>query len=201
MKKGWHTTKSTVNPSWKRWKNMPKKSWKTKRWNPTATWARHSITWSIITKGLPGFWRCRAVPWTTTPLNNNAAEQLLKKCILLRKNALFYKTKNGSRVSDILMSLIQTSVRAGENPYQYLVALQRHRAHVLEHPGDWLPWNYRATITALAVSEAAWTVRFPLFGDYDTSQTINLSHYPIVAIVSRKCYNACLARSSFLIIR
>ena len=40
------------------------------------------------------------------PLDNNICEQALKKVILHRKNALFYKTENGARVGDIFMSLI-----------------------------------------------------------------------------------------------
>lgn len=40
------------------------------------------------------------------PLDNNIVERSLKKAILHRKNALFYKTDNGARVGDIFMSLI-----------------------------------------------------------------------------------------------
>jgi transposase len=42
------------------------------------------------------------------PLDNNIAERALKKAILHRKNALFYKTMNGARVGDLFMSLIHT---------------------------------------------------------------------------------------------
>ena len=40
------------------------------------------------------------------PLDNNLCERALKKAILHRKNALFYKTRNGARVGDQFMSLI-----------------------------------------------------------------------------------------------
>lgn len=42
------------------------------------------------------------------PLDNNLCERALKKAILHRKNALFYKTQNGARVGDLFMSLIYT---------------------------------------------------------------------------------------------
>jgi transposase len=40
------------------------------------------------------------------PLDNNVCERALKKAILHRKNALFYKTQNGAGVGDLFMSLI-----------------------------------------------------------------------------------------------
>ena len=43
------------------------------------------------------------------PLDNNICERALKKAILHRKNALFYKTRNGARVGDVFMSLIHTA--------------------------------------------------------------------------------------------
>ena len=42
------------------------------------------------------------------PLDNNICERALKKAILHRKNAYFYKTQNGARVGDLFMSLIHT---------------------------------------------------------------------------------------------
>ena len=60
------------------------------------------------------------------PLDNNLCEQALKKAILHRKNALFYKTENGGRVDDLFMSLIYTCNLAGANPFDYLTALQEH---------------------------------------------------------------------------
>jgi transposase len=39
------------------------------------------------------------------PLDNNICERALKKAILHRKNALFYKTQNGANVGDLFMSL------------------------------------------------------------------------------------------------
>ncbi|MFC1707896.1 IS66 family transposase, partial [Planctomycetota bacterium] len=47
------------------------------------------------------------------PLDNNICERILKKAILHRKAALFYKTENGARVGDIFMSLIHTAELCG----------------------------------------------------------------------------------------
>src|SRR5262245_123503 len=49
------------------------------------------------------FWRQAGAP-----LDNNLCERALKKAILHRKNALFYKTENGARVGDMFRSLIYT---------------------------------------------------------------------------------------------
>ena len=76
------------------------------------------------------------------PLDNNICERALKKAILHRKNALFYKTENGARVGDLFMSLIHTCNLAGVNPFDYLTVLQKHCADLAQHPEKWLPWNY-----------------------------------------------------------
>jgi hypothetical protein len=51
------------------------------------------------------------------PLDNNVVERALKKAILHRKNALFYKTMNGARVGDLFMSLIHTCELNQVNPF------------------------------------------------------------------------------------
>ena len=50
------------------------------------------------------------------PIDNNIVERALKKAILNRKNALFYKTLNGAEVGDLFMSLIHTCELNGANP-------------------------------------------------------------------------------------
>jgi transposase len=77
------------------------------------------------------------------PLDNNVCERALKKAILHRKNALFYKTQNGARVGDLFMSLIYTCQLNQANPFDYLTRLQRHAEAVAACPGSWMPWNYR----------------------------------------------------------
>jgi hypothetical protein len=81
------------------------------------------------------------------PLDNNICERALKKVILHRKNALFYKTLNGAHVGDVFMSLIHSAEINGAQPFDYLVALLRHHEQVAEAPAEWMPWNYT---TALA---------------------------------------------------
>jgi hypothetical protein len=77
------------------------------------------------------------------PLDNNLCERALKKAILHRKNALFYKTRNGARVGDIYMSLIHTCELNGINAFDYLNQLQLNASDVEKHPARWMPWNYR----------------------------------------------------------
>jgi len=84
------------------------------------------------------------------PLDNNICEQALKRAILHRKNSLFYKTLRGARVGDIFMSLIHTCKLARINPFDYLVALQKHSHEVLRDPRQWLPWNYTVAVAALS---------------------------------------------------
>ncbi len=86
---------------------------------------------------------CPGCHW---PLDNNITERALKKAIVHRKNALFYKTLNGAHVGDIFMSLIYTAELNGVAPFEYLVALQRHSSDAAEHPADWMPWNYHSTL-------------------------------------------------------
>ena len=80
------------------------------------------------------------------PLDNNICEQALKRAILHRKNAYFYKTENGARVGDLFMSLIHTCELNGVNPFDYLTELQKHADELCVHPADWMPWNYRDTL-------------------------------------------------------
>jgi transposase len=89
------------------------------------------------------------------PLDNNIAERALKKAILHRKNALFYKTMNGAQAGDLFMSLIHTCELNKVNPFDYLTALLRHPAEIIVRPGDWMPWNYRRTLAGTATPVAA----------------------------------------------
>ena len=77
------------------------------------------------------------------PLDNNICERALKKAILHRKNAYFFKTHNGARVGDLFMSLIHTCELNGANPFHYLTELQKHARELVAAPGQWMPWNYR----------------------------------------------------------
>lgn len=77
------------------------------------------------------------------PLDNNLCERALKKAILHRKNAMFYKTEHGAFIGDLFMSLIHTCNLAGINPFDYITELVKHSSLLFKHPGKWLPWNYK----------------------------------------------------------
>lgn len=86
------------------------------------------------------------------PLDNNLTERCLKRVILLRKNALFYKTLHGAEVGDLYMSLFQTCRLADVNAFDYFVALLKHSKEVKSCPADWLPWNYQAALRSLSAT-------------------------------------------------
>jgi len=50
-------------------------------------------------------------------------------------------------VGDLFMSLIHTAELCGANPFDYLTQLQRHADEMKENPSQWMPWNYRDTLS------------------------------------------------------
>jgi hypothetical protein len=80
------------------------------------------------------------------PLDNNVCERALKRAVLHRKNALFYRTLHGAEVGDLYMSLIHTCQLCGANSFDYLTELQRHAQELAANPAEWMPWNYRETL-------------------------------------------------------
>jgi transposase len=84
------------------------------------------------------------------PLDNNIVERALKRAVLHRKNALYYRTLNGAQVGDLFMSLIHTCQLCGANSFDYLIELQRHAQELNACPSDWMPWNYRDTLMRTA---------------------------------------------------
>jgi hypothetical protein len=86
------------------------------------------------------------------PLSNDIVERMIKRCVLHRKNSLFFWTEHGAAIGDILMTLIHTTVKANENPFDYLTEIQRHRTEVNKKPNAWLPWTYKATLELLSNS-------------------------------------------------
>lgn len=91
------------------------------------------------------------------PLDNNAAERLLKEAIIVRKNSLFFRNVNGAEVANVTMTLISTARLAGENPIAYLTALLENRRQVASNPAGWLPWTYRETLRR--IKEASEPIR------------------------------------------
>jgi len=77
------------------------------------------------------------------PLDNNEAERALKRVILSRKNALFFKTEHGASVSDVLSSLIESCRLNDINPWDYLVTLIRNKSEARRNPHLYLPWTYK----------------------------------------------------------
>lgn len=80
------------------------------------------------------------------PLDNNICERALKKAILHRKNALFYKTQRGAKIGDMYMSLIYTCELCGVSPFEYLTELHRNADRVADAPDCWLPWNFQTSV-------------------------------------------------------
>ena len=87
------------------------------------------------------------------PLDNNVCEQALKKAILHRKNAYFYKTEHGAHVGDLFMSLIHTCELNGVNPFDYLTELNKHADELASHPADWMPWTYQDALASQAAPQ------------------------------------------------
>src|SRR5450432_2658195 len=80
------------------------------------------------------------------PLDNNLCERALKRAVLHRKNALFYRTLHGAEVGDLFMTLIHTCQLCGANSFDYLTELQRHARELTANPAEWIPWNHRQTL-------------------------------------------------------
>jgi hypothetical protein len=83
------------------------------------------------------------------PIDNSLCEQAIKVAIRHRRNSLFYKTYQGARVGDCMMSLIHTAAKNKVNIFDYLNTLQRYADRVKAQPTQWLPWNYQATRTKI----------------------------------------------------
>jgi transposase len=86
------------------------------------------------------------------PVDNNIVERALKRAVLHRKNALFYRTLHGAQVGDLFMSLIHTCQLCAVNSLDYLIELQRHAQELAAQPAGWTPWNYRETLARAGVS-------------------------------------------------
>jgi transposase len=77
------------------------------------------------------------------PLDNNIVERALKRVVLHRKNAYFFKTQRGAEVGDLYMSLIHTCSLNKVNPFDYLSNLLQNASRAALNPSQWLPWNYK----------------------------------------------------------
>jgi len=98
-------------------------------------------------KGLTAFLREAGAP-----LDNNLCERALKRAVLHRKNALFYRTLHGAEAGDLFMSLIHTCELSNANPFDYLTELQKHPTELASNPSAWMPWNYAETLARVGIS-------------------------------------------------
>jgi hypothetical protein len=89
------------------------------------------------------------------PLDNSIVERSLKRAILHRKNAYFYRTSNGSSVGDLFMSVIHTCELAGVNAFDYLTVLQEHEDAIRKTPTAWMPWNYQQHLSSADTAAAS----------------------------------------------
>ena len=78
-------------------------------------------------------------------LSNNRAERSIKPFVIDRKNFLFANTPSGATSSAVILSLIQTAIENGLDPYRYLSWLTSSAAEMdlsqLENVLLLLPWN------------------------------------------------------------
>ncbi len=85
------------------------------------------------------------------PVDNNLCERAIKLIILHRKNALFFKTLNGAKVSDLFMGIIHTCRLNNVNPFDYLTKVQKNISEVINAPEKWMPWNYKTMLESTAL--------------------------------------------------
>ncbi len=83
------------------------------------------------------------------PLDNNICEQILKRAVLHRKNAMFYKNDIGACIGDLFMGIIHTCYLMKVNPMEYLITLQTYESHIKNDPQKWMPWNYKETVSKI----------------------------------------------------
>lgn len=84
-----------------------------------------------------------------TPLTNNIAERMMKRSVLNRKNAYFFRNETGAKIADILMSTMETCILNKVNPYNFLIAVQQYQEDVRRNPKLWLPWVYDKRLNEL----------------------------------------------------
>lgn len=85
--------------------------------------------------------------FVNAPLDNNITERALKKAILNRKNAYFFKNEFGAQIGDMFISIIQTCIQAKVNAFEYLTVLQKNTQRIFQEPENWLPWNYKENLS------------------------------------------------------
>jgi transposase len=80
----------------------------------------------------------------SAPIDSNIVERALKKAVLLRKNALFFRSQHGADVGSMILSVTGTTRMAGVPVFDYLVDIVRKAQVVRADPRRWLPWAWAA---------------------------------------------------------
>jgi hypothetical protein len=80
----------------------------------------------------------------SAPIDANIVERALKKAVLLRKNALFFRSQHGADVGSMILSVSETSRMADVPVFDYLVDVVRNARAVRADPRRWLPWAWAA---------------------------------------------------------
>jgi len=76
-------------------------------------------------------------------IDNNAAEQALRKPVLSRKNFLFAGSDAGGERAAVLYTLLETAKLNGLDPEAYLRhVLERIAEHPINRLDELLPWNF-----------------------------------------------------------
>lgn len=131
----WHQEKSS--PILNQMKAYCENLLDTKQIEPNSSFGKAFQYLEKYWNGLTLFLRIPGVP-----ISNNDNERQLKRAVLNRKNAYFFKNETGAKIADILMSIIETCALNNINAYNYLIAIQENAKKVLENAKLWLPWNY-----------------------------------------------------------
>jgi transposase len=82
-------------------------------------------------------------------LTNNENEQLIKRAVLNRKNAYFFRNETGAKIADILMSIIETCIYNNVNPWKYLIIIQEEQEDIRRNPRLWAPWCFAKRLKEL----------------------------------------------------
>jgi transposase len=97
-------------------------------------------------------------------IDNNVAEQQMKKVATGRKNWLFVGSENGGKTLAILLTVVSSCQRHGHDPFVYLRdVLTRLPDHPRKDLADLLPdrWSLRPAVETTARSESPGTDRSP----------------------------------------
>jgi len=76
------------------------------------------------------------------PLSNTECERTIKTIITHRKNSLFYKSKKGAHVGDVIQSIIVTCQNSQINCFKYLAWIQENKSQIKVRPKDFMSWKF-----------------------------------------------------------